>query len=378
MGLSRARLRGSKFARVSAGTSALIVREQRAMDYNRFKEKLQDLLANRLPEVEAAVLRQHISGCRACSMILEDVKISYAVPAAGEEALAGCDVEIDGYKIVAQLGKGGMGTVFRAVQLSLNRNVALKILSEELVKDDALIARFEREARAAARLSHPNLVDVYDCGRAGEVYFFSMEYIDGKTVYRLIKEKGQMPTRRTLEIALKVAEALEYASEMGIIHRDIKPENIMIDSTGVVKLTDMGLAKEVGGDADGEGSITMVGERLGTPDYMSPEQIKETRNVDHRADIYSLGATMFHMLTGRRPFAGKTAVEIMEQVLEKEVEFTPEEESLVPSGVRSLVLEMLEKNYRHRIQSWKLVIRRTNALLTRPPRAPRASAKKRR
>ncbi len=334
------------------------------MDYPGFRQKLQDYLGNKLEKREADLLREHISTCAACRMILDDVRASVAEQPEPGEIPESSVIEIDGYRIMKQLGKGGMGAVYRAVQLSLKRDVAVKVLSKEMAKRDVLAQRFEREARAAARLTHPNLIRVYEFGKTGETLFISMEFIDGKTVFQLIKEKGRVNPVRCLEIALKVAEVMNYAYKEGIIHRDIKPGNIMIESTGDVKLADLGLAKEIGGEPEAEGGLTMAGERLGTPDYMSPEQIKETKSVDHRADIYSLGATLFHMLTSRRPFSGKTAVETMKKVLETEVEFTEEEEKLIPPAVRNLVVEMMEKNFRNRIQKWKLVVRKINMLLS--------------
>jgi serine/threonine protein kinase len=335
------------------------------MDYSSFRLKLEELLANKLQEREAELLRDHIGNCRACAMILEDVRATFTPPQELDgQVLPETEVAVKGYRITKKLGKGGMGAVYRAVQLSLNRDVALKVLSKELAKNESLIQRFEREARAAARLSHPNLIRVFDFGQTDETYFISMEFVDGKTVYQLIRERGRLEPRRSLEIALRVAEALDYASESaGIIHRDIKPENIMVDSIGEVKIADMGLAKEVGGGSEPGGEITMVGERLGTPFYMSPEQIRETKNVDHRADIYSLGATLFHMLTGRRPFAGETAVETMKLVLQSKAEFTEEEREYIPTAVRRLVVGMIEKNANHRIQKWRQVVKEISGLL---------------
>ncbi len=335
------------------------------MDYSGFRLKLEEFLANKLQEREAKLLREHIGNCRACAMILEDVKATFVSPQEpDEQVLPETEISVQGYKITKKLGKGGMGAVYRAVQLSLNRDVALKVLSKELAKNENLIQRFEREARAAARLSHPNLIRVFDFGQTEETYFISMEFVDGKTVYQLIRERGKLEPRRSLEIALRVAEALDYASESaGIIHRDIKPENIMVDNIGEVKIADMGLAKEVGEGRDSGGEITMVGERLGTPYYMSPEQIRETKNVDHRADIYSLGATLFHMLTGRRPFAGESAVETMKMVLDRKAEFTEEEREYVPTAVRRLIVGMMEKNANHRIQKWRQVVKDINGLL---------------
>ncbi len=254
-----------------------------------------------------------------------------------------------------------MGEVYRAVQISMERDVALKVLSKKLAENKSFIQRFEREARATGTLAHPNLIRVYDCGNSDDTYFYSMEFIDGTTVQKEIKKYGRIEPERALEIAIRVAEALDYAQDAaGIIHRDIKPENIMIDRSGEIKVADMGLVKQV--DEKAGSGLTMAGERLGTPYYMSPEQIRDTKNVDHKADIYSLGATLFHMLTGRRPFKGKTSVEIMQNVLAKDVGFTDEEEKIIPASVRRLVLDMMEKNPRHRIQRWNILVRKIDTL----------------
>jgi serine/threonine-protein kinase len=341
------------------------------MEYIKFREKIGLLLANRMEDREASLLRDHIATCRVCQMILEDVRTSLVSPIGEREgALSGVEVAIDGYRITGRIGKGGMGEVFRGVQLSLNRDVALKVLAKRFCQNEALIQRFEREARAAGRLSHPNLIRVYDFGKAGDTYFFSMEFIDGKTVSQLIKERGRLDVRESLEIALKVAIALEYAHREGLIHRDIKPDNIMLTAGGEVKVADMGLVKEVGGVSVSIGGITVAGEKLGTPYYMSPEQVKETKAADHRADIYSLGATLFHMLTGRRPFTGKTAVEVMQNVISGEAEFTEEEEHFIPAPVRRLLMDMLEKNINLRVRNWKQVIRSIESLLRAGLRGP--------
>lgn len=345
------------------------------MDIGAYRKKLQIFLANRLEEREAALLREHLSSCRACQMILEDVQVSFVAPppVTSEAAQGEWEHSVDGYRIVQRLGKGGMGAVYKAVQLSLERDVALKVLDKELVQNETLIERFMREAKAAARLTHSNIVRVYDFGKSGESYFISMEFIDGQTVYQVIREQGRLDSKRALEIASKVAAALDFASQSGVIHRDIKPENIMLDSSGDVKIADMGLAKEVSVEPGSEGGITMAGERLGTPYYMSPEQIKDTRSVDHRADIYSLGSTLFHMVTGRRPFAGATSLETMELVLNTEAGFTDKEKNHTPPGVRKLIMKMMEKNLRDRYQTWKDVLRNIKAAAAGGGRAPGAS-----
>lgn len=334
------------------------------MRYERFRKKLEAMLAGKLDEREAKLLKQHVESCNACRLILKGVKSAFNPSDYPQPSSAGPgSVNIPGYRIVSLLGHGGMGEVYHAVQVSMERDVALKVLSAKLAENETFIQRFEREARSAGRLSHNNLIRVYDFGRHGDTYYYSMEYIEGPTVDQEIKKSDRIEQERALEIAASVAEALEYAGDSGLIHRDIKPENIMIAKDGCVKVADMGLVKQV--DDSGEGALTMAGERLGTPYYMSPEQIRETKNVDHRADIYSLGASLFHMVTGRRPYIGKTPVEIMQNVLKGDADFNDEERGFLHDSVMKLIMDLMEKNQRQRIQRWKVVRRRIDTVLKR-------------
>jgi serine/threonine-protein kinase len=335
------------------------------MRYDDYRKKLENYLSGAIDDREKSLLDAHIGTCTACKMILEDVKRTYIpkspVPIKGTIQDADVGVAIEGYTFLEKIGKGGMGEVYRAHQQSMDRYVAIKILSKKLLENESFIQRFEREARAAAKLMHPNFIRIIDYSRSAGVPYYVMEYIDGATVQDEINRTGRIPVARALEIALEVAVALGYAESEGVIHRDIKPDNIMITASGAVKVADMGLAKSI--DEIESGGITMAGERLGTPYYMSPEQIKDTKSVDHRGDIYSLGATLFHMLTGRRPFTGKTPLEIMKNVLANEPEFTEEDNGILSAPVRALVLEMMEKLPKNRIQKWKAVARKIEALL---------------
>jgi len=217
---------------------------------------------------------------------------------------------IKGYEIISKLGQGGMGAVFKARQVSLDRPVALKILAPHLAKDRGYVERFLREARAVARLNHPNIIQGIDVGDSEGHYYFAMEFIDGHTLKDEIESRGHLSEARALEIAAQIAGALDHASRNKLVHRDVKPDNIMIDSRGEGKLCDLGLAKFSSGDSaatasDGEPMV------VGTPHYIAPEQAKGEKKVDIRADIYSLGGTLFHALTGRTPFAGQSAAAIM-------------------------------------------------------------------
>jgi len=207
------------------------------------------------------------------------------------------------YEIVRAIGEGGMGSVYEAIQGGLGRRVALKVLAPHLTKDQAFLKRFAREAQSAAALSHPNLVTVYENGHEKERYYFSMEYVDGETLSDRLKREGRLPVHEAISIAAQVATALDYAWKQDrIIHRDVKPGNIMLTAQGPVKVTDLGLAKSIAVDSD----VTRAGTGLGTPHYMAPEQSRGAEDVDCRADIYSLGITLYQMITGALPFTGET------------------------------------------------------------------------
>ncbi len=203
-----------------------------------------------------------------------------------------------GYTLVRKIGRGGMGVVFEATQLSLGRKVALKVLAHDLLKDPEFVQRFDREARVLASLSHPNIVQVIDKGIERGNVFLVMEYVDGVSLRDVLSEK-RLPPVDALKIIPQLCDALEYAHGRGIVHRDVKPENILVGRDGTVKIADFGLAKIVGeGPA---GRITRTNAVMGSLDYMAPEQRERSRDADHRADIYALGVVLYEMLTGELP-----------------------------------------------------------------------------
>ena len=203
------------------------------------------------------------------------------------------------FEILELLGKGGMGAVYKAKQTSLDRYVALKILPAEAAEDPAFGERFQREARALAQLSHPNIVGVHDFGQAGAYAYLVMEFVDGANL-RQLQRAGHLSPQEALAIVPQICEALQFAHDRGIVHRDIKPENILIDTQGRVKIADFGLAKMMRLEA-GAPDLTLTRHAIGTPQYMAPEQIEKPETVDHRADIYSLGVVFYEMLTGELP-----------------------------------------------------------------------------
>lgn len=234
--------------------------------------------------------------------------------ASGASGAAGEGGQRFGYRLEQELARGGMGTVYRATQLSMDRPVALKVLAPALAKDEEFVARFLREARVAATLSHPNLVAIYDVGREGDTIFYSMELVDGEDAEAAMKRNGGwLPPRRAVEVALGAARALEAARQANIVHRDVKPANIMLTPGGGVKLTDLGLAKAI--EAPGDAALTQQRRVIGSPNYMSPEQAGDIRAATHRSDVYSLAATLLHLLSGQVPFAGGSPVEVIARVL---------------------------------------------------------------
>ncbi len=267
--------------------------------------------------------------------------------------------QIAGYRLLERLGGGAMGTVYKARQISLDRDVAIKVLSPELADDPAYVERFLREAKAVARLNHTNIISGIDVGDANGVKYFVMEYVDGSTVASLLRRGGAMDEERTFLIAQQMARALDHAAKSGLVHRDLKPENVLITRDGVAKLCDLGLAKvEDHPTTGGE-----QGHRMGTPDYISPEQARGEPNVDIRSDLYSLGATIYHMLSGRPPFEGPTAAAVMAKHL-TELPKSPRQidPSLSALG-EVIVLRLLQKRREDRFQTPAELLQRIDELV---------------
>ena len=204
------------------------------------------------------------------------------------------------YEVLKQIGAGGMGAVYLAKDTELKRLVALKVLPRERAANPTLVKRFKAEAQAAAQLRHDNIVAIYDSGETDGHLYIAMEYVDGTDLYEIIHKRGKVPVMRSLDIVKQVAAALQHAYQLNIVHRDIKPSNLLIRGDGAVKVTDLGLARSV--DDTLETDITRAGTTVGTVDYMSPEQGRNSKAADVRSDIYSLGCTWYHMLTGQPPF----------------------------------------------------------------------------
>src|SRR5678815_3917658 len=241
------------------------------------------------------------------------------------------------YEILGKLGEGAMGVVYRARDTAIGRVVALKMLSAELGAEDELHRRFEREAEAIGRLSHPNIVTVYDLGKSDGQLFMAMELLEGDDLRSLIERKVDVPLADRVRILVQICEGLAYAHSRGVVHRDIKPANIVVTSNGKVKILDFGLARVAT-----RATITRKGMILGTPDYMAPEQAMG-KLVDRRSDVFSTGSVFYEFLTGEKPFKGQTLQESPDPVLT----LNPE----LPTRLAAVVHRMLVKDPDKRYQS---------------------------
>jgi eukaryotic-like serine/threonine-protein kinase len=258
--------------------------------------------------------------------------------------------QIPGYKLLGKLGAGAMATVYKGRQLSLDRMVAIKVLPRKLSQSTQFIERFYQEGRAAAQLNHPNIVQAYDVGKAGDYHFFVMEYVDGRTVYDDIVKHKRYSENEAIDIAIQITGALQHAHERGLIHRDVKPKNIMITKEGIAKLADMGLARAI---SDKEAAEAEQGKAFGTPYYISPEQIRGEVNITPAADIYSLGATLYHMLTGNVPFDGKSPTDVMHKHLREQLVPPDQVNRRLSSGIAEVIEMMMAKDFRKRHQTCK-------------------------
>jgi|GEM_PF-643250 len=253
------------------------------------------------------------------------------------------------FEIKELIATGGMAAIYKAVQISLDRVVAIKILHGHLAQDQNFITRFEREAKAAANLQHENIVNIIDFGKAEDVYFIAMEYVEGKSLKDLISTIKFIPLDIALMIGHAIIQGLSHAHKKGVVHRDIKPANILIGYDGVPKIADFGLAQ-----AQDLTSVTVTGSIVGTPAYMSPEQAGG-RKVDIRTDIFSLGVVIYEMITGVKPFSGENYSSVIHEILTVQPPKPVEANPLIPDEVNDIILAMLEKDAESRVQSVKVV-----------------------
>lgn len=303
-------------------------------------------------------------GLMACETACPACGYEFAVPAAS----VGPGITVGGFTIEKLINVGGMGKLFLARQLSMDRRVALKILPAQFCADPENVARFLNEVRMAARLQHPNIVSAYEAGTDEGIHYLAMQYIEGESLVDRIAVAGPLAEREALRIGRKVAAALAYGwDEHQILHRDVKPENILLDLAGEPRLVDMGLSKRMTAAA----GMTTAGTVMGTPNYMSPEQISAPASADSRADMFSLGATLYHALTGQVPFEGKTVVQVFQHMA---TETLPDPRTVTPAISRhcvDLLCVMLARAPEERHQNWQSLMADLDRVVKRfPIKAP--------
>ncbi len=302
-----------------------------------------------------------------CNHILRELKKSRTAlrpkkkPSVSKENLPDVDLmppcSFGHFELEERLG-GLMGMVFRAFDTKRNQRVALKMLVRSLSADRPLVDRFRREVKAASKLSHPNIVGFIDAGEIENQTYFSMEYVDGESLNRRLERDGPLSEGQALCFTRDIAAALEHAHQNDLVHRDVKPENILIDGAGRARLVDLGLAKMLSDDQ----KLTASGIAIGTPHYIAPEQARGAKVIDGRADIYGLGATLFHLVTGRPPFSGN-ASEVMRQHVYND---PPDPQTLAPSisiQTRNLILKLMSKDAKKRVQTCAELAEAINRIL---------------
>lgn len=295
-----------------------------------------------------------------------------AEPSKPKAAPSELAVQLGGYEVERELGRGGMGAVYLARQVSLDRPVALKVMNPEWAEDPVSVARFAREAYAAAQLNHHNVVSIYDVGEDGGVHYFSMEFVEGKSLGQVLKKAGKLDPAAAVSHVLQAARGLKFAHDRGMVHRDVKPDNLMLNTEGLVKVADLGLVKTKGmtaaddrPGADGSGGVarsgvrsairsaasaevTTAGAAMGSPAYMAPEQCRDAATVDARADVYSLGCSLFALLAGRPPFPGKSALEVIDKQVNEPPPPLKSVVPQVPDRLAAVVDKALRKDPAHR------------------------------
>ena len=296
-------------------------------------------------DLEEALLEQGRRGAE-CRLGVLMVELDY-VSAKQLERLLNAQVvasanvtRVGPYHLIAKIGEGGMGAVYQARDMRTDDLVAIKILPRSKARDPEFLARFEQEGRAVFKLDHPNIVKAIGLGEADGYHYFSMEYVEGKDVYDMLDESGRIPELDALSIVIQITQALEHSYEQNVIHRDIKPGNIVVDRYGMAKLTDFGLALDR--DRIGRGRITAGHDALGTPFYLSPEQARGESDIDISSDIYSLGATLYEMVTGHPPFDGSPA-EVLLKHLNEQIPSPRDIDRTLTPGVCHVIQKMMAK-----------------------------------
>lgn len=295
-------------------------------------------------------------------VVAKGLLTSFQLSAIREDRAA--SLRIGNYDILGRLGAGGMGTVYKARHRRMKRIVALKVLAANLSQNPIFVKRFQREVETIASLGHPNVVMAYDADEADVGHFLVMEFVSGRDLWDCVEREGPFPVAHAVNCILQSARGLAYAHAQGIIHRDIKPHNLLRDENNTVKITDLGLARLNHGD-DGPATgaeVTMAGGVIGTADYMPPEQAVDSTTIDHRADIYSLGCTLYYLLTGKPPFSGNTIMSILLKHREGEIPKLGGDRTDVTPELESLFRRMLAKKPEERVQTMVDVVTELEAI----------------
>jgi serine/threonine protein kinase len=275
------------------------------------------------------------------------------------------ELVIGNYQVLDRLGAGGMGTVYKARHRRMKRVVALKLLSRSVAQSDKFVQRFQREVEAVAQLSHPNIVMAHDADEAEAGHFLVMEFVNGRDLAGEVQQRGPLPVAEAVDCIAQAARALEYAHAQGIIHRDIKPANLLRDISGVVKVADLGLARfnDRFGRHEEMAALTQAGSIMGTVDFMPPEQALGLTDIDHRADIYSLGCTLYFLLTGAPPYQGPSLMAILLKHREGSIPSLRSVRSDVPANLDDLYRWMVAKKPHERPDSMSEIVRALEGLV---------------
>jgi serine/threonine protein kinase len=303
--------------------------------------------------------------CTACqAVVTPDAKANgqpIACPMCGQPMAAPRTADplvgrsIAGHRLIRRIGLGAMAVVYEAERINGGGRFAIKMLTHEASQDEENGKRFVREAKLCREITHPNVVQVHEVGCEKKIHYMVMELVEGSTMEAVIDKQGPMPWRQVAHLIMQIGQALDHMEKIGIIHRDIKPGNILLTSSGIAKLLDFGFAKKLG-DHDTDlpggtsGNLTLQGVSMGSPAYMPPEQVLDAKQATQTADVYSLGATFYHAVTGRTPFNGKTAYKIMEKVLQQPPEPARAVRSDIPEAISAFIDWTMDKKPERRPQ----------------------------
>ncbi len=285
------------------------------------------------------------------------------------------ELRIGNYEVLTRLGAGGMGTVYKARHRRMKRVVALKVLSHAACQAPTFLQRFQREVEVISRLNHPNVVMAYDADESEAGHFLVMEFVNGRDLDSVVQEFGPLPPATAADAVLQAARALEYAHTQGIIHRDVKPANLLRDGGGVVKVADLGLARfSQAMTTESNSGLTQAGGIVGTVDYMPPEQAFDSASIDHRADVYSLGCTLYFLVAGRPPYSAESLIAILMRHRDAPVPSLADGRPHVPAGLDAVYRKLVAKKPEDRYQNMGEVVRALEGLALGPVAAPAAPA----